>query len=252
MGKESGLIVMLQLPDNFREQIADRVRKHEAVFERESARFAERLRRQGREAVAAYLADPSKSDDLTPADREALARYLVEYGPVDNLRDVGARRLRDIFLHIQAISEMLPAPAPSWRRRISAFAPWAIVIGAIVTGFYKPLRDLSYSVCRFVGPGKFGSYVEYDFVRLVYEPALPPIAITVIAIGFAIFGGWKSFAINLAIAAAIFFGAQGFLFISAKQEAHVPAYCVAIDPKTNSPIPQTLEQQLRIRPAYPR
>lgn len=250
MGKESGLIVMLQLPDNFREQIADRVRKHEAVFERESARFAERLRRQGREAVAAYLADSSKAEELTPADREALARFLVEYGPVDNLRDAGARRLRDAIVHFEAILNLIPTPKSSWRRRAFAIAPATLIGGAIVGDFYEPLRDLSYSVCRFVGAGNFGTYAEYDFVRLAYEPALPPTAIIVAAIAFAIFGGWRGFAINLALAAAIFFGAKALLFVSAAQEIHVPAYCSTIDAKTNSPIPPMLEQRLRIRSVH--
>lgn len=243
---------MLQLPPNFFRDLERSAQEDARAFERESMKFAERLKRQGRDAVAAYLSDAAKANDLTPAARDSLARFLVEYGPVDNLRDVGARRLREIFLHIKAIADLLPTPASSWRRRICALAPWAIIGGAILTGIYSPLREVSYSVCRFLGAGNFGTYAEYDFVRLVYEPALPPFAITVVAIGFAIFGGWKSFAINLFLAAAIFFGAKAFLFISASQEAHVPAYCSIVDPATNTINSPSLEQRLRIRPGYPR
>jgi hypothetical protein len=229
-----------------------RIAADDAVIARDSALLADRLRRQGREKVAEFLADTARVKDLTPKDREALAKFLAEYAPIDNLRDAGARRLRDIFLHIEAIAELLPAPASSWRQRFCAIAPWAIVAGAIITGFYEPLRDLSFSVCRFVGPAKFGTYAEYDFVRLIYELVLPPTLVIVIATGVALLGGWRSFLINAALATTIFFGAKGLLVINAGQEINVPVYCSIIDAKTNTTISPTPEQHLRIRPAYPR
>lgn len=233
-----------------RAEIAKKVAAGEAEFAKASSATVARLKIRGREAVAEFLANPSSSSQTTQADREALARYLAKYGAVDNLRDAGARRLRDIFLHIEAIAELLPAPPASWRRRAFAIAPWAIVAGAIITGFYEPLRDLSYSICRFIGPANFGTYVEYDFVRLVYELVLPPTVLIVIAIGVALFGGWKSFAINLFLAAAIFFGAKALLIINAAQERHIPPYCSTIDPKSNTTISPTLEQRLRIRSVH--
>jgi hypothetical protein len=243
---------MLQLPPNFFRDLERSAQEDGRAFERESMKFAERLKRQGREEVANYLSDATKANDLTPAARDSLARFLAEYAPLDNLRDAGARRLRDIFLHIEAIGELLPVPASSWRRRFCAIAPWGIIGGAIVTGFYEPLRDLSYSVCRFIGPANFGTFAEYDFVRLVYELVLPPTLVIVIACAFALFGGWKSFAINLVFAATIFCGAKATLFLNAAQEIHVPVYCSIVDPKTNTTISPSLEQRLRIRPSFPR
>lgn len=235
-----------------RAEIAKKVAAGEAEFAKASSATVARLKIRGRKAVAEFLANPSSSSQITQADREALARFLAEYAPLDNLRDAGARRIRDIIVHIEAIAELLPAPPASWRRRTFAIAPWAIVAVAIVTGFYEPLRDLSYSVCRFVGPANFGTFAEYDFVRLIYELVSPPPLLIAIAIGVALFGGWRSFAINLVLAAAIFFGAKALLFINAGQEINVPAYCSVIDPKTNTTISPSLEQRLRIRPSFPR
>jgi hypothetical protein len=243
---------MLQLPDNFREEIANRVRQHEAAFERESARFAERLRRQGREAVAAYLADSSKADELAPKDRKALAKFLAEYAPLDDLRDAGARRLSDAIVHIEAIIDLIPTPKSSWRRRAFAIAPAAIIGGAIVMGFYNPLRDASIVFCRFVARDSLGTLVEYEFLRLLTEPTLAPTLLIVIAFVICIFAGWRAFALNAVIAVVVFFGINFYAAIANAREWKVPAFCSVIDAQTGAPRAPSIEQRLRIRDALTR
>jgi hypothetical protein len=235
-----------------RAEIDKKVAAGEAEFAKASSATVARLKIRGREAVAEFLANPSSSSQTTQADREALARFLAEYAPLDNLRDAGARRLRDVFLHIEAIADLLPVPASSWRRRICPIAPWAIIGGAIIGGVYEPLRDISYVACRFLARSSFGNPAEYEFIRLFYEPSPPPTWLIVICVGISIFAGWRAVTINLSVAVAIFTGAKLYFAVAAVDEWKVPAFCSPIDAQTGAPRAPSIEQRLRIRDALTR
>lgn len=243
---------MLQLPPNFFRDLERSTQEDGRAFERESMKFAERLKRQGRDVVANYLSDATKANDLTPAARDSLAKFLAEYGAVDNLRDAGARRLRDAIVHIEAIIDLIPSPKSSWRRRTFAVAPWAIIGGAIIAGAYEPLRDASIVFCRFVARDALGTLFEYEFRRLLIEPTLPPTVLIGVAFIVCIFAGWRAFFVNAALAAVIVVGVNFYAVFANAREWDVPAYCSTIDAKTNATIWPTPEQKLRIPNAYPR
>ncbi len=229
-----------------------RIAADDAVIARDSALLADRLRRQGREAVAKFLADAARTKELTSADREALAKFIVEYGVTDNLRDAGVRWLREIIIRVEAIAELLPVPASTWRHRICALAPWAIVGGAVLFGFYEPLRDASIVFCRFPARDSLGVLSEYEFRKLLTKPALPPTALIAIAIIVCILAGWRTFAMNAVIAATFICGVDFYSVFANAREWDVPAFCSTIDVKTNAQIMPTRQQSLRIHPTSSR
>lgn len=223
-----------------------RIKADDAVIARDSAMLADRLRRQGREAVAKFLADATRVKEVTPVDREALARFLVEHTPEDTLRDAAARRLRDAFLQAQGIAALFK---PSQRvARIAALIPIPALGIAVVAGVYTPFVESIRPLCAFVARATNGNDLEFEFFRQFTDAPAPPLLLMIVLVVIAAIGGLRSLLLNGLVIAGVIASAQFVAGATLSRELAIPPFCSAVDPRTNTLVYPTAAQITRIRP----
>ncbi len=229
-----------------RAEIAGKVASAEAEFARVSGRTADRLRRQGREAVASYLANSEKVGELTAKDRAALAEFLVSHSPEDILRDAAARRMRNAFLRVEGFCETVKISPRV--RRIAALAPLPILAAAVLSNAWTPLETIARQICVFQALSQDNRTLDYEFVReLTFAP--PPSIFLIIAIAvIAAIGGFRFFIANAFLVGAILFALQTHAQNETAAASRTPAYCNDSDPRSNAYVPPTAAQIKHIRP----
>lgn len=226
-----------------------RIKADDAVIARDSAMLADRLRRQGREAVAQFLADATRVKEVTPADREALAKFLVTHTPEDTLRDAAARRLRDLFLSVESTFDFLSASPHI--ARIAALLPLPLVGLAVATKIWEPVVTYSHALCTFAAATVENTIAQFEFFRETTLATPPSIWLLLVVLAIAAVGGFRSFISNALVIAALIAGVHAYANFS---EAHAratepPQFCGGVDLRSNTLLQPTQTQIRNIRPA---
>jgi hypothetical protein len=234
-----------------------RIAEDDAAIARYSAALAAKLRRQGRDAVAKFLADATKIRELTKSDRDELAKFLTSEQPGDIRVNDHVSSWSEGFVRFGAILSLL---IPDNLVIFARFAP-AIFLGAVwMVGLWSPIATTTIVICEFAMDSNLQTAMKlqstglteiWQYTGPAYARASLPDLYWIVAI-LAVARIWRmrnftrTIVLNIAIVAGVYVYAGMQISDLRANESKIPPYCNShVNDKLEPP---TLEQYKRSTP----